>query len=106
MNTKHTPGPWLIGHADGKTPMRVYSQAGTLIADCDGGSPSDVKMANAQLIAAAPELAEALRECVNALHWGAQEAEYRKGVPRSIIGGMRHHAQRARAALTKAGVTP
>jgi hypothetical protein len=56
---KHTPGPWVTGHADGKTPMRVYSQAGTLIADCDGGSPSDVKMANARLIAASPAMYEA-----------------------------------------------
>jgi hypothetical protein len=41
-----------------------------------------------------------LEEGTNALRWIAQEAEQRGGVPKPIIGGARHHADKITAALT------
>lgn len=67
--SKHTPGPWRVGDAgmtvfgpkqpDGSLPKRI----------AEVGNPrailtSDNTKANARLIAAAPELLEALRECI------------------------------------------
>ena len=65
MNTqvKHTPGPWVARHDD-----MVCSKEGRIIADCESTSynmppaPSTAEdKANARLIAAAPEMYEALR---------------------------------------------
>ena len=71
--TKHTPGPWRYEGAEvwATAPMRFnLTTAGTpMIAtlckheDADGGFPVE---ANARLIAAAPELLEALEEMVKA----------------------------------------
>jgi len=58
---KHTPGPWKA-HAEGGT---VFGELGLLIA-----STPDRNAENARLIAAAPELLEAL-ECLLSL--GASE---------------------------------
>jgi hypothetical protein len=56
----HTPGPWKQ-HVDGeKTYASVRSPVGQIVADC--GSRSDlIAQANAKLIAAAPDLLEALQ---------------------------------------------
>lgn len=62
METKHTPGPWAARKPDDIGGSRVY-------ADCKGGSliatpgymrDESESEANARLIAAAPELLEAL----------------------------------------------
>lgn len=55
MSAKFTPGPWL---ADGHF---VTAGPRSIVADCE---PTPLGAANAQLIAAAPELAEALRVLV------------------------------------------
>lgn len=70
MTSKHTPGPWVIdghnmssiirctapkGHPDAKHVCGDYET----IADCKG----DNWKANARLIAAAPDMLEALRQC-------------------------------------------
>jgi len=52
MGTNHTPGPWH--HKDDE----VFSFRNSLVCDCGGFSDSK---ANARLIAAAPELLEALK---------------------------------------------
>lgn len=58
MNTKHTPGPWKA------TPCRVYAPETEdrleLRVTISGGNRDDNR-ANARLIAAAPDLLEALR---------------------------------------------
>lgn len=67
MNTKHTPGPWNL------TPIENRIVSGNTViariyAHTDKGQPSNVApfteedAANAKLIAAAPELLEALQE--------------------------------------------
>lgn len=61
--SKHTPGPWVSHDAD------VYDGAGcqaTHVANCnpDGDMFQSTADANARLIAAAPDLLEALTEAV------------------------------------------
>ena len=59
---KHTPGPWLV-HEDSYGGFnRIWSARGDDVATCmgDGSIPSGEILANERLIAAAPELLEAL----------------------------------------------
>jgi len=61
--SKHTPGPWFVG----KLTANVYfgNSSGELIAQCGGykfkQKPEHEEKANAHLIAAAPDLLEALQ---------------------------------------------
>lgn len=59
MSAKHTPGPWSV-HADPDNPgcCTIYPDHGHPIGDC--GAYFDP--GNARLIAAAPDLLEALEE--------------------------------------------
>jgi hypothetical protein len=74
---KHTPGPWAfsrwdqygdtrfyIAQADGAPYTPDYSDAATLIAETVSIERVAIQEANARLIAAAPELLEALRPFV------------------------------------------
>ena len=70
MNAKHTPGPWeAVGNLV-RSPM-VQPQGlskGVQIAECRDAyflSHTEESKANARLIAAAPELLEALQEMVS-----------------------------------------
>jgi hypothetical protein len=62
--SKHTPGPWHVDQTLG-FPRDVYAERGFMIAtayevqDADNGPES---CANARLMAAAPDLLEALKE--------------------------------------------
>lgn len=76
MTTKHTPGPWEVKESceplstGWNDPKCLVLVNGELLADLsfmDDGSHS----ANAHLIAAAPELLEALKDIVNGV--GRQE---------------------------------
>lgn len=90
MTTKHTPGPWrLWGKAD---PSQVISDATGFIAQTLGGNDE----ANARLIAAAPELLEALKNL--------DEAYCRSGGPltRAERNEDRKRLIAARAAIAKA----
>lgn len=59
--SKHTPGPWHIGVRQPNSDKFIYGQNGEEIANCDRLTNfPDVNLANARLIAAAPELLEAL----------------------------------------------
>lgn len=66
--SKHTPGPWVPvsdTQVDGFTRVRVAAENGRagLVAICSGCRTSvDEDEANAGLIAAAPQLADALEE--------------------------------------------
>jgi hypothetical protein len=91
MDTKHTPGPWRVG------------KQWSVVADSEIGTHSDQQNreyyggalvcesvrteANARLIAAAPELLEALKEAVCALE---------------VCGKDFRATEVARAAITKA----
>ena len=79
----HTPGPWHQGGLDrhDKHWMRETRDAkGRGIAWC-GTFPEDEAHANARLIAAAPEMLEALEEIVSAADgdgWSQLDADLRK----------------------------
>jgi len=63
--TKHTPGPWKIIRLDNEVYINPDRESGeyALIARINGTHRRDSQEANARLIAAAPELLEALKEC-------------------------------------------
>lgn len=74
MNTKHTPGPWkysrcddygdtrfYIAQQDGAPYTPNYSDVATVIAETVSLEYRSIQEANARLIAAAPELLEALK---------------------------------------------
>ena len=106
MTAKHTPGPWYalrgqrnisIRHKTGDkflSMVNVASVRGNLPADCPYGSSE----ANARLIAAAPELLEALEEAENAL------ADYIPTIERTGASLNYGHSvlKKARAAIAKA----
>lgn len=97
---KHTPGPWRIGKSGG-----VVSDApieggvpGTADVDYYGGHLicETVTSANARLIAASPDLLQALEEAKIGLLW------YQETYP-EIVNGSDHEAmERINDALAKA----
>lgn len=101
----HTPGPWQIDGSfiravPGDDEYRGEIVASVVESPADGGG--SIADSNARLIAAAPALAEALREAECVIRWAVQEAEGR--VKAEMVGGWRHHADKARAALAAAGL--
>ncbi len=60
-NTKHTSGPWHIGRRAGNP--AIYSHDGAEIAEMLTVTSDDWRD-NARLIAAAPDLLAALKECM------------------------------------------
>ena len=70
----HTPGPW-VASPFGDCAYEIVNEVGTAIAEVDGAHEDSARIeANANLIAAAPELLAALR---SARSWVAQYAELR-----------------------------
>jgi hypothetical protein len=59
--SKHTPGPWHVfeGRAPGSLEIFAYK---TAVAECWRRADAPTEMANARLIAAAPELLKVLLE--------------------------------------------
>ena len=87
---KHTPGPWNRIIADGYTVRhpQIYSDTGPVAnATWLGDGRLDELNANARLIAAAPELLEALEALL----------DYENGIQKAKA------EQMARAAIAKAG---
>ena len=86
--SKHTQGPW-----ETKQSTFVHSKRGEFVADCSYPAASDQSefSANARLIAAAPELLEALEEAI---------IEF-EGLPHSL-GYESTHLYKWRAAIAKA----
>jgi hypothetical protein len=67
MNSKHTPGPWEIGRAyssTNATPIRWNGENVAWVSGKDSGHKftKEQTLANARLIAAAPELLELAME--------------------------------------------
>jgi len=65
MNTKHTPGPWRLRELIDST-LAVYGSGEYDIVFPKRNAPRD---ADALLIAAAPEMLEALEATLPELHW-------------------------------------
>lgn len=60
MNAKHTPGPWRIGTPPPNGQQTIGTDQGLMVAVATTGAGVQTK-ANAHLIAAAPDLLEALQ---------------------------------------------
>ena len=67
---KHTPGPWTFydDSNDGKTNRIEIVAIGKTVAHIYHSVPTE-DLPNARLIAAAPDLLEALRKCDEAMTW-------------------------------------
>ena len=80
--TKHTPAPWSLGdsdlHCSNLSVHGIHENAHSTIARMvsseHGMDPVEI-YANARLIAAAPELLEALTDCVEHMHWTQPQGE-------------------------------
>lgn len=72
MTSKHTPGPWVAQKGAGYYVTRPKSRCAHVVGVCnrtslvDGDCEAEAE-ANARLIAAAPDLLEALKSALNAL---------------------------------------
>ena len=83
MEKKHTPGPWKTQMHISLDRMEIRDANGRRIAECAMEFPMSAKThdANASLIAAAPELLEALQEIVAAADgegWSQLDAGFTK----------------------------
>jgi hypothetical protein len=81
--SKHTPGPWRVVQDPTHLSLQVYGQTLALF-ECWRRSDEQIELANARLVAAAPDLLEALEFVI-------------RGVPDTWEG-----VQKARAAIAKA----
>lgn len=103
---KFTPGPWIISGR-----MTKYVEArigGGLIQEVASCGPTDAdggygeqQHANALLIAAAPDLLEALEECLPCLGW-ANDSDEEVQREHELGNGYAELILRARAAIAKA----
>jgi len=72
MNTQHTAGQWQLGDNMTTEQISVLSSTGKNIAYLNyaknrGANDYEQQQANAKLIAAAPDMLEALKYCIDAL---------------------------------------
>jgi len=84
-DARHTPGPWKAVEAAYNPPgwLWVQNSPGALLADVHQNKniPLDARNANARLMAAAPELLEALQEIITAADgegWSQLDAGFTK----------------------------
>jgi hypothetical protein len=92
METKHTPGPWIYRHG------AIYGNQGLIkpfIVAVDDEYNDEETNANSQLIAAAPELLEALIDAEFLLRKAAQVAG-------PMQDSFRRSAEDAKVAIAKA----
>lgn len=94
---KHTPGPWSVGRAGPNKCPTVGDDHWLMVAMVVYGEPPHPTAANAKLIAAAPELADALEAILDRCTDGRNEADG---------ASLAEWADEIRAALRKAGVLP
>lgn len=100
---KHTPGPWVIGgQSEGGKYINING-GGRIIARVMFSKPTDpfpADDANARLIAAAPDLLEALKKCRSELHLLKDGSV--GGVPNTIAALIHERIELADAAIAKA----
>ena len=90
-----TPRPWKVGETTGSGAVRIHSvdRPPQLIAEVVQSDRTHTAEANASLVAAAPDLYEALRALLT-------EHDFRPGQPFEYPPD--HYVNRARAALAQA----
>ena len=93
MSTKFTPGPWKIGTPPPNGEQTIGTAQGLMVAVATTGAGVQTK-ANAILIAAAPDLLEALQDCERVM------SEELKGL---LV--IQPELKNARAAIAKAEAT-
>lgn len=98
MSDKHTPGPWELGEPTSQLEFGVYatdkiSGIRHFLANAEGHMGDKESLANARLIAASPDLLEALQEVLPML----EQLLMIRGEPEP--GSIGH---KARAAIDKA----
>lgn len=71
--SKHTPGPWAVQRERYVVATSARAFIATVNVPCI--IPSEVASANARLIAAAPDLLEALRKIAECRHYSVDEGE-------------------------------
>lgn len=99
-DVKHTPGPWrLFMTTDGRKLIGIGESTGEGIADHGFGTwrSGEEQLANARLIAAAPDLLEALKTCLSTYVDLANSGDAGFWDPEKEA-----HVQAARAAIAKA----
>ena len=103
--SKHTPGPWsfedqesatFVRNSDGLRIADTHSYSPRLVREHENAPDAAVRLANARLIAAAPDLLEAL----NALHEAFLGVVI--NVPKARKEQFRLAVEKASAALAKA----
>jgi hypothetical protein len=90
---KHTPGPWEQMPSGVMGSLSVWNPQRALVVAMAGGMSAEEGLSNARLIAAAPELLEALQEFVRVLN---------SGTPVNLIQEIGQAGDVARAAIAKA----
>lgn len=100
MANKHTPGPWIVLGEGTEIWTDGENRASHFLAETVGSKSMAIALqglANARLIAAAPDLLASLEECVAHLHC---PAHFKPGGDRACETCARY--ERARVALAKA----
>lgn len=101
MGIKHTPGPWFITgsmtkYVEARIPGRMIQEVAACGPTAADDGYGEQQMANARLIAAAPDLLEALEYAVVDFdNWAAHEDNH----PHEHLVAW---AEKARAAIAKA----
>ena len=90
MNTQYTPGPWRIGTPPPNGEQTIGALNGLMVAVATTGVEMEVTEANARLIAAAPELLEALQSvlenCLDSEGLCAAHAKARAAIAKATGG--------------------
>lgn len=99
MSAKHTPGPWLI-EGGGKSHKSINSTNGACVADVWRiNVRKQEAIANTRLIAAAPELLDAL---IHLLHNSAPPYSEDSGMDADFNSRYDYHSKKALAVIAKA----
>ena len=78
LQSSFTPGPWFCPtplHGTFYVEARIDGGMLQEVASCGPTAEPSQQAANARLLAAAPELLEALTDCVEHMHWTQPQGE-------------------------------
>ena len=99
---KHTPGPWLAsGDADANI-VTVEAKDKGYTTVCRLGYSTPTREANARLIAAAPDLLEALVDMVSSVEVALEDVQVTNGASLDALSWIANSTEKARAAIAKA----